>query len=106
MKERRTKDEEENIIWDSKRARLILIYLDKKGVDYASNTAREIKFWCGGVINKFNELRKKGMVELVENKGKRRYPFVYKSKKNKYYKLTDKGKRIVELLLKIDGELR
>lgn len=102
----RTKDTEENIVWDSKMARLILIYLYKKEVDYVSNTAREIKFWMGGVINKFKELKEKGLIEPTEKKERRTYPKKYPSKKNKYYKLTIKGKKIAELLLKINGELR
>jgi len=102
----RTKDMEENIVWDSKMAKLILIHLYKIEVDYASNTAREIKFWMGGVINKFKELKDEGLIEPTEKKERRTYPKKYPSKKNKYYKLTVKGKKVVELLLKIDRELK
>ena len=67
----RTKDMGENIVWNSKIARLILIHLNKKEIDYASNTAREIKFWTGGVINKFKELREEGLIEPTEKKERR-----------------------------------
>jgi len=102
----RTKDMGENIVWNSKIARLILIHLNKKEIDYASNTAKEIGFWLGGTLIKFKELREGELIELVENRGRNKYPFVYKSKKNKYYKLTAKGKKITELLLKIEEELK
>lgn len=106
MEKERTKDMEENIIWGSKITRLILVYLGKKGVDYVSNIARKIKCAPDNLQIKFKELKREGLIESIENKGKNRYPFVYMSKKNKYYKLTAKGKRITKLLLKIDGELK
>lgn len=96
----------ENIVWGSWTIRNILIYLNKKGIDYASNVARNIESCYSDIIKKFKELKKEGLIEPVENKGKKIYPFVYMSKKNKYFKLTNKGKKIVELLLEIDEELK
>lgn len=98
--------EKENIIWKSKTTRLILIYLNKKEIDYANNVSRKIMACWSDVVSKFKELREVGLIEFVESKGRRKYPFVYKNKKNKYHRLTEKGKRVTESLLKIREEMK
>ena len=75
-------------------------------MDYASNTTKMINSTFCDVLAKFKILEKEGLIELVENKGRKKYPFIYKNKKVKHYKLTEKGNRIVELLFKIDEELK
>jgi len=98
-------DQEKSIIWNSNTARLILICLNEKEVDFAGNVTKKIDAtWCD-VLNKFKDLERESLIEFVENRGKKYYPFVYKSKRTKYHRLTKKGKRIVELLLKIRTEL-
>ncbi|KKM86280.1 hypothetical protein LCGC14_1280510 [marine sediment metagenome] len=99
-------EKEENIVWNSRRVRLILIHLSKKGVDYATRIAKETKACSANVIKNFKELREVGLIEVVENRGKKKPPFIYMSKKTKYHRLTDKGKKIVESLLKINEELK
>ena len=90
-----------NIILSSKVNRLILIHLNKKGFDYAVNVSRGITTSPSECLKRFKELKEEELVEPIDNKGKKYYPFVSKSKKRKYFKLTNKGKKIVELLLQI-----
>ena len=96
----------ENIVWNSKIIRHILIHLNKKGTDYPSNVTRKTKFVYCSVLPNFKVLREAGLIEPTEKKGRRTYPKKYPSKRNKYYRLTDKGKMVTELLLKIDEEMK
>ena len=97
---------EENIILNSKIVRKVLIHLNKGKIDYASNTSKIIDSTFCSVLANFKILEKEGLIELVENKGRKKYPFIYKNKKVKHYRLTEKGNKIVELLFKIDEELK
>lgn len=96
----------ENIIFSSKVNRFILIYLNKKGFDYAIGISRGINVSPSEITKKSKELKGEGLIELMDNKGKKYYPFVFKSKRNKYLRLTDKGKKVVELLLQIKEVLK
>ena len=97
---------EENIILNSKIVRKVLIHLNKGKMDYAYNTSKIIDSTFCEVLRKFKQLEKEGLIELVESKGRNKYPFIYKNKKVKHYRLTEGGKRIVELLFKINEELK
>ena len=58
---------EENVIWNNKVARIILISLNKKEVDYSSNIAREKKIGFCSVTKNFKKLEEEELIELIKN---------------------------------------
>ncbi len=96
---------EKNIVFNGETNRLILIYLNKKVSDYSMNVARNIRCSSTGIVNKLKELRDNGLIEKADNKKKKKCPSVCEDIKRKYFKLTDRGKRIAELLLEINKEV-
>lgn len=87
---------EENIVWGSKVARLILIQLKKRKMDYISKISRNIDSCLSGASKKFNRLKEEGLIQ----------PVTEKKTREKYHRLTRKGNRIVDLMLKINEELK
>ncbi len=96
-------NKEQNVILNSKINRSILIYLNKKFSDYSMNVGKGIKCSTTGSLNKFKELKDNGLIEKIDNK---RFPFNYRDNRIKYFRLTNKGKRIVGLLLEINKEIK
>ncbi len=99
------KREKENIVLGSMVCRKILSQINKRGFDYAINISKEVDCGWSNASMKVQSLKEEGLVEDLENNGKKEYPFVKKDRKRKYVKLTEKGKRIVELLSKINMEM-
>lgn len=95
----------ENIILESKVARSILLYLGKKQADYVHHTAKEVGFSWASSSRHFTSLEKKGLVELIDKKDEKKYLFIHMNKRTKYYRLTEKGKIIAELLMKLNQEV-
>ena len=89
-----------NILW-SKVNRAILLYLNNKE-DYASNIAKAGIVGLHNTSPRIKLLREYELIEQTEIKGG--HP-KKSDKKAKYYKLTEKGKRIVELLLELNEKL-
>lgn len=100
MMHRYIKTRKENIIFDSKVTRIILIYLyncpEKK--DYILGISKAIKGCYGDIIKKLKLLEKVGLVESLLRKNMK----VCRGKQRKYFKLTNVGEEVVEYLLKID----
>jgi len=96
----------ENIVFGSIINRKILIYLNKKVSDYPMNVARQIKDYPSGVLNKLKELKENGLIEKADDKMSKKGPSIKEDVRRKYFKLTDKGKRISELLLHINKEVK
>ena len=94
----------ENIIFNSRTFRKILVHLSKKEFDYGNNIAKDERLSWSDVATKLKILREFELIEPVEPKGKKKYPFLEKNKRSKYNRLTEKGKRIVDLILKINSE--
>ena len=74
----------------NKTIRAVLIHLSKKE-DYALNISRKLKTHNSNITNYLKLLSNFGLVELDRD-----------IKRRKYYKLIDKGKRVVELFYQID----
>lgn len=92
--------EEENIVFRNKGMRAILIYLLKQDIGYAAKISKKTKYSTCGVGREIVILEKIGLVKRFEYKTKRNKKKVNKLKK--YYKITEEGKEIARLLIKIN----
>lgn len=93
-----------DILFKSKISRETLFYLNKNKVSYASKIALEV---CKCTLHTTRILHILENLNLVERQREERNGRLvkYKSKKTNYYKLTEKGQRVTNLLLKIERKL-
>jgi predicted transcriptional regulator len=98
--------ENENIILKSQVARGMILYLNKREIDFSQHMSRELGFCWTGIVKTFKILIKEGIIKSVDYKEKSNYLFISMNKRNKYFKLTEKGKRIAILLMKLNQEVK
>ena len=84
----------------------ILLYLYKNEIGYAQKVSKELGFCWSDACRRFKVLVDEGLIEFVENKGKKCYPFLPTNRKNKYHKITEKGKRVAKLIILLNEELK
>lgn len=97
---------EENILFSSQTARMIILHLSKKGIDYSQHVGKELNS-CWTITSRMSRLLVTyGILEYVKDKGKKEYPHVTMNKRNKYYRLTEKGKRIANLIIQLNEEVK
>lgn len=95
----------ENIVFERKVIRGILLHLNKKEADYVHGTARELGFSWASLSRNFNNLVKEGLIELIDKRDEKKYIFIHMNKRTKYYKLTEKGKRVSGLIIQLNKEV-
>lgn len=97
--------EDKEIIFKSGVTRQILINLNENKVNFGSQIAREIGRTYAHTTNEIKMSVNLDLIRKVRRQGKFKGT-KYNNKRRKYYELTNKGERIVEMLLNIYGELK
>ena len=79
------------MIFESKIKRDVLIYLNNGKEDYISGIYKKLGSTFKCTSSAIKDLEKKKFIQIIKKKNKQR----------KYYKITNKGREIVKLILKI-----
>ena len=79
------------MIFESKIKRDVLIYLNNGKEDYISGIYKKLGSTFQWTSSAIKDLEKKKFIQVIKKKNKQR----------KYYKITNKGREIVKLILKI-----
>ncbi len=89
----------ESMVLKSGGNRSILVYLSEQDISYVSEISKEIKLTTAGIKRNILTLEKMGFVKRYDYNERRNRKKIDSLKK--YYKITDKGRKVGELLIEI-----